>query len=323
MQPTLAVCAAQAGILYLNGQFSGEISADEPLIRPIAPRGSVYLDFRPLTNACLPIARKLVFSGGKPMSESAQSCEDIGIILWPCGVTEIELAPPPFPQAQARNFSFDGHMFSVCGVKPKLYSGDRLLGDLPEGASLPRAIKTPNAYAFVGDANGAMYLLTVDTDLKNATGFLYADKIEFDVSGDVRATLFERDFSGHARIESWQLTADGPTLLSTEAAWADGSARLPKNAEETALAVVQAALLGKKAEVRAYMTEELFASEKLDALYAQYELCTEMKYAPTDNRPCLALLHLPNERIAIATPLYYACIRENGSYLLDQIEVSE
>lgn len=318
MQPMLAVCASQTGILYINGQFSGEISANEPLIRPIAPRGAIYLDLRPMNNAYLPIVRKLVFSAGKPLPEIP---DDVGIILWPGNITEIELAPPSVSDMQTRCFSFDGHSFSISGIDGKLCLGEKVLGALPQGAALPNGVKTPGGYAFTGDANGAMYLLSVDPKLNTATGFLSADKIEISDSGRIRAVLHEHDFAGHMRIESWQLTAEGLEFLSSKAAWDNGSPRHTETAQETALSVVQAMLLGRDAEE--YMTENLRQSFDSESLRSRFELCTEMKYAHPDNRPCLALLHLLNERMAVAAPLYYRCIVENGKYLLDQIEIPE
>lgn len=320
MQSTLVICASQPGILYLNGLFSGEISPDEPLIRPVSPRGAVYLDYRPLKSGWAGVARKIVFSGGKPMPESVENAEDIGLILWPGNISEIEITPPSTLEAGARSFSFGRHTFSIRGEIPKLYCGDALLGTLPENAAVPRVIKTHSGYAFLGEAGGGMYLVTADAQLENGTGFLSADEIEIDPDGIITATLKEDDFAGHATVEKWRLTPDGPDLISSEAGFLNGKAKTAQSSEETALSAVQAALLGKADEAQSYLTQELKEEEPLSRLFGKYDLCTEMKYAHPDNRPCIALLRLEGENMAVAEPLYYSCRKTEGGFLVDTIE---
>ena len=322
MQPTLVICASQPGILYLNGLFSGEISPDEPLIRPVSPRGAVYMDFRPLENGYLPVTRKIVFSGGKPMGESVERAEDIGAVLWPGGICEIEITPPVSATQDIRRFSFGGHTFSISGEIPKLYCGRHLLGTLPEGASIPKVIKMQEGYVFSGESGGSKYLLTADKALKNGTGFLSADEIEIGDDETITAKLKEKDIAGHATIEKWRLSAEGLELVSSEQGWEDETAKHPQSAEETAIAAVQAALLGKTDEALEYLHEDLRDKNPLDNLFGKYDLCTQMKYAHPDNKPCIALIRLENERLAVAEPLYYGCVHNDGQYLIDRFYLS-
>ncbi len=320
MQSTLIICASRPGILYLNGSFAGELAPDEPVIRPVAPRGAVYLDYRPLENGWAGVARKIVFSGGKPMPVSVESAENIGLIFWPGNISEIEISPPPTGKIPARSFSFEKRRFSIQGEIPKLYCGDNLLGMLPEGASEPQVIKMDAGYAFLGKAGNEMYLLTADANIKNGTGFLSASEISIDGEENITAILKEDDFAGHMTVEKWHLTPEGLELVSSEPAWQDGRAKLPETAQQTALAAVQAALLGKTGEAEAFFTDELKESNPASDLFGKYELCTEMKYAHPDNRPCIALLHLEGEHMAIAEPLYYSCVHNGERYLIRNME---
>ena len=93
MQPTLVVSATHPGILYINGHFDGETCLDAPLIRPVGSRGALYLEYRPLSSIHLPMARKLVFSGGIPLPESVEEAENLNVILWPGNVSEVEISP--------------------------------------------------------------------------------------------------------------------------------------------------------------------------------------------------------------------------------------
>lgn len=320
MQPTLVICASQPGILYLNGLFSGEISPDEPLIRPVSPRGAVYMDFRPLESGYFPVTRKIVFSGGKPMAESVEKAEDMGVILWPGGICEIEITPPPFEDTAPRRFSYGGHDFVISGDVPKLYCGQHLLGTLPEGASTPEVFKLEGGYAFMGRSNGAKYLLCSDAALKNGTGFIAADEISIEDDETITAVLLEKDIAGHASTEKWRLTPSGPELISSEPGWQNGRAKAPETAEETAVAAVQAALMGKADEAAGYLSEEMKNKNVLDALFGKYDLCTTMKYAHPDNRPCIALVRLAGEHMAVAEPMYYSCQMTDDGYKIDQIE---
>lgn len=321
MQPMLVICASQPGILYLNGCFAGEVSADDPLMRPAAPRGALYLDYRPLADGWAALARKIVFSGGMPMAESIESAEGIGAIIWPGGICEIEISPPASQAPAAQRFSFGGHSFSIQGDIPKLYCGDTLLGSLPERAALPAVRKLPGGYVFTGETPGGMYLLTSDAALRGGTGFLSAEKIEIDAEGNIQAFVSENDFAGHAALENWRLTPEGLELVSTEEGWSGGSRRHPESAQDTVIAAVQAALTSKDDEAAEYLSEKLRGENPFGALYGKYELCTEMKYAHPDNRPCVALIQLEGEHLARVHPLYYSCIHQGGRYLIDEIKI--
>ena len=320
MQSTLIICASRPGILYLNGCFAGELAPDEPIIRPVAPRGAVYLDYRPLENGWAAVARKIVFSGGRPMAASVESAENIGLILWPGNISEIEISPPATGKAPERSFSFENRSFFIRGDIPKLYCGNHLLGTLPEGAGIPRAIRTDGGCAFLGEAGNEMYLLTTDGGIKNGTGFLSASEIKADGEGNITAILKEDDFAGHMTVEKWHLAPEGLELVSSEPAWQGGQANIPETAQQTALAAVQALLLGKTAEAEAFFTEEIKESDPVSGLFGKYELCTEMKYAHPDNRPCIALLRLEGEHMAIAEPLYYSCVHNGERYLIESME---
>lgn len=323
MQPMLVMRASHAGILYLNGHFSGELSADEPLIRPVAPRGALYLDYRPLTSARASVARKLVFSGGRPMAQSIEEAENLSAVLWPSGICEIEITPDGLGEGHANRFSFDGRVFSLIGAPPKLYRDEYLLGELPEGASLPRARKMDAGYAFVGEADGGMYALLADEALQRGMGFLTADQIEI-ISGEaLSTTIAANDFAGHTLRESWRFTKEGLMLLSSKASWAAGAARRAESAEETVLAAVQAILLGESAEAEPYFAEEFRFTEFAQALETQYALCTNMKYPHPDERSCVALLRLENERMAVAQPLYYRCKKIDGRNFIESAELPD
>ena len=308
MQPTLVLGAPQPGILYINGRFAGEISNEIPLMRPVSSRGAVYLDYRPLTNACEALARKLVFSGGEPLAESVESAANLDIVLWPGGAVEIEFTPER--RSQPQHFSLSGRSFSL--TENQLCCDGRLLCSLPNGALPPRLHTFPSGNLLTGDCDGGRYLLVTNPDFTRQTGFLQAQQLEISEDGRIRAIASPGDLVGHAALENWSLTPEGLMLISREPIWAHGAPRWPATPAETARAALEAALSGLTDEAEGYLSPSLRANFRFDLLKERCDLCVEMKYAPPDSRPCVGMLHLEGERMARVTPLYYKASPSGG-----------
>ena len=224
MQPMLAVTAPHPGLIYINGRFSGEVSREQPLLRPVCATGALYLDYRPLTNACRAMARRIVFSGGAPMAESIEAAEDLSAVIWPGNVTELELTPetrdmPP------RSVSLSGHELVLEGDPPVLRCDGRTLCALPEGAEPPSMQLLPEGAVLLGRCDEGAYLLCATPDLRSQTGFLRARQIDIEGDGRIRAIVAPGDIVGHATLEIWRLTAEGLTLVTSEPAWAQGAPR--------------------------------------------------------------------------------------------------
>lgn len=322
MQPTLVLSASHPGILYLNGRFAGELSQERPLLRPVGAQGAVYLDYRPLSNACAPMARRLVFSGGAPMAESAGEAENLSIVLWPGGAVEIELSPPS-SAAQPHHMQLAGHSL-LLSEDMRLCCDGRTLATLPAGAELPELRKGQSGAALTGRCADGRYLLTVDADFRVQTGFLQAQQLEFESDGRIRAVAAPPDLVGHATLETWRLTPDGLMLISSEPAWADGAPRWPQTPQDTARAAVEALLAGLDAEADSYLAPALRVRAPLDGLRDACDLCVEMKYAPPQARPCVGLLRLEGENLARVRPLYYHAVPSGGPqgpYQIDALEL--
>ena len=322
MQPTLILRAPQPGLIYINGRFAGEAGADDPLIRPVQPRGAVYLEYRPLTSAYPSMARKLVFSGGEPMLRSVEEAEGVDIVLWPGGEVELELTPQP-RQSASRHFQTAGHSFSL-EADGRLSCDGRPLAALPPGAGIPEYRLLSVGAALLGACEGGSYLLTTDSDFQTQTGLLRAQRIDPEPDGRIRAVNSRADLVGHATLETWRLTSEGLTLISSEAAWADGAPRWPKTAAETARAAVEAALAGLDGEAEGYLSESLRAASPLRSIRESCDLCVEMRYAPPDPRPCVGLLALLGENLARVRPLYYRAAASSGPqgpYRIEEIEL--
>ena len=322
MQPTLVLSAPHPGVVYIDGRFAGEISGDRPLLRPVGSQGPVYLEYRPLSNDCRAMARRLVFSGGEPMAESAGAAENLNIILWPGNVVEIEFSPRREREGDART-RLAGHSFLLEEADMRLYCDGRFLATLPEGAQLPEYRAAEGGAMLTGRWEGGFYLLATDGEFQRQTGFLRARNLEFEADGRIRVVATPPDLVGHATLEIWRLTPEGLMLVSSEPAWAHGAPRWPRTPEETARAAVEAAILGLDAEAEGYLAPALRARAPLRNLRERCDLCVEMKYAPPQARPCVGLLTLEGEALARVRPLYFRAAPSGGPQGPYQIEVLE
>lgn len=322
MQPTLVLSAPHPGILYINGHFAGELSQERPLLRPAGVQGPVYLDYRPLSNACRAMARRLVFSGGTPMAESAQEAENLNIVIWPGNVCEIEFEPAVLSSG-VQHFQISGRSFSLDMDSLRLSCDGQAFCILPEGAQIPVFHRLQNGCALTGRCAAGHYLLTTDENLNRQTGFLRAQQLEIESDERIRAVSSPYDLVGHATLEIWRLTPEGLMMLSSEPAWAHGAPRWPKTPEETARAAVEAALAGLDSEADGYLSPALRARYPFTGIRDRCDLCVPMRYAPPDPRPCVGLLRLDGDRLARVRPLYFHAIasgHSQGQYQIDALE---
>lgn len=321
MQPMLAITARQEGLLYINGGFSGELGPERALFRPTNPFGAVYLDYRPLTDVHRPMARRLVLSGGSVLRESVENAAGVNLVLWPGGIIELELEPEPW-ELSRQLFTLDGKQFMLEGsVEPRLYCDGELLGTLPTGATRPELHSLRETSLLMGKCQGGMYLMTLDREMRAATGFLMAQRITLEAGDQVISLLEPGDLLGHAAQERWLLSKGGLTLLASEAVWADGAPRLPRTPEDTAIAAVEACLAGLMDEAESYLAPALLGNHPLDGLAETCDLCVPMKYATPGARSCVGLLQLEGASMARVHPLYFHAIPSGGPtpYLLDDL----
>lgn len=308
MQPMLALTAPNPGIIHINGQFAGEVSEEAPLIRPVCSRGAVYLDYRPLDNSCRPLARKLVFSMGEILTESAEAAQNLNIILWPGGVSEVELAPDPWDISHY-SFSRKGRSFILeGGAEPKLYCEGKALASLPEGAQTPEIYDLRGGAAFIGSCRDGMYLLTTDPDFRTQSGFLRAREIKIETDGSICALTPAGGAPGRALRESWQLTPSGIMLVSSDFVWENGVPRWPQTAEECVIAAVEGMRAGMAEEAENYLTPGLREQHPLEDIADSCDLCVRIKYMPPNSRPAVGLLRLEGERIARVQPLFFRAV---------------
>lgn len=312
MQPTLSITAPAPGMIYLNGRFAGEASEQTPLLVPVHPFGAVYLEYHPLEPGQAHLARKIVMSGGMPMKDSLP--EDFFVLHWPCGLSEIELSPEEIIPETVETFSLDGISCRILRSKQGRLEIGSLSCPFPRTGTQPALQRFGSIAALTGAADEKRYILTLSADLSRQTGFLMADRLEFEEGNTLRAMLFQNDIAGHALQERWQLTEAGPRLLETKPAWEDGAPRLPATAEETVLACMEAALLNLFDEAEEFLSPALRDTGILQQITADCSGCLPMKY-PSDSCT-IALVQTESGSFARIRELEYRAERTGSRWLL-------
>ena len=174
--------------------------------------------------------------------------------------------------------------------------------------------------ALTGASGEGRYLLTLSSDGLRRTGFLTADRLEWESGEILRTTALQRDVAGHATLERWLADDSGLQLLSGEPVWEDGAPRKPVSGEEAARAAIEAALLGKTDEADALLSPQLRSQYSLENIGDFCQSCLLMKYAPPGGRACIGLLRMEESNFATVHPLYYAAEKTGGRWLLTDLE---
>ena len=279
MQPMLAVWARVEGLIYLNGRFAGACAADAPLFFPVAQRGANFIEYRPLARGARSLARRLVLADGRPL----EAPQDVYCVLWPGGALEVELAcEEEKAQTEPEHIEVEG--------------GQLLLGSDGEGS-----------YAAVVDARGVR------------TGFARFARAHLGRDGVLEGWTERNDTVGHARIERYRASGAGLEMLSSELTWARGAPDWPRNAQDTALAALEASLLGLEGEADGYLAPELRGRGLVAGLCAGAMGCGAVKYAPPGADAAVALFYARGERLAQAECVYYRCVPVGGAQGLWQI----
>ena len=309
MQPTIICTAPEPGLLRINGRFAGEISAGRPLCAPVSPVGPVYLEYAPLAGSAPALARRCVFSGGRPLAESLALAEGLACVVWPGGAVEIELCAA---RTDCDCFSLEGRPCRLIRGDAALLRMDGAALPLPAGALPPRLARVNGTPLLLGEVEGGgQYAAALSADLRCETGLLAAARIDL-AGGALNALIDLDDAVGHGRLEQWIPGEDGLRLASSEPVWVHGAPRWPDTAEGAMIAAVQAALAGLRAEAEGYLAPALAAESPLDAVAGGCDLCVPMRYGAPEGWPCVGLLTVENDHLAAVRPLYYRAAPAGG-----------
>lgn len=303
MQPVVVLSCRTPGILYLNGRFAGECAAEAPLILPVRPQGSLYLEHRPLARGFAGQAHRVAFTNSVLIAQSVP--EGLYAVKWPGYIAELELTPVPFLRAESEFSSMDGLPVAILR---KEETSLRIAGQeivLPNGANLPDThIALGENSCFLGPVGQMRYLACFAGDTFTPMGTVIADDIEIE-NDKIRALTRLVDTVDHARIEIWEEQDGNLVLADAEYAWAGGTPSWPKSAEETARAALEAGILGLYEEAEGYLAPRLRGQSLIANLVTGFDTCVPLKYALPDSRRATGLLRRESDRCAVVEPVFY------------------
>jgi len=190
---------------------------------------------------------------------------------------------------------------------------------LPDGAKLPnRRISSGGAELFMGKAGTQQYLAAYVSGSLSPSGAIVADSISIDGSR-VSALTQLNDTAGHIRKDSYAISDGIPELIESEILRDPNTSQRPTDAENTALALTEALMLGLETEADEYLSGSLSATD-----CAQYikgaSTAVPMKYCLPGAVPAIGLVNRSAANIAMVQPLYYRAHREpDGRWLLTSL----
>lgn len=131
------------------------------------------------------------------------------------------------------------------------------------------------------------------------------------------------DVAGHALVETYVMRAGQWTLVESEVMWDASGPRWPRDAEETALAAAQAAILGQAGEAAGYVAPgKAFLERSLAELRGNYDGCARAVYQTSGD--VVALVKVVSSNLARIDLARYSCARlggRQGEWKLEAFEI--
>ena len=301
VQPLMIFSSDVPGALYLNGRLAGELTPEAETSLPVAPRGPVLVEHRPLVAGYLPLARRLTLSGGVPIAVS--DAGGVEVAAWPGGALEVLLTPEP-RACPKLVYDEDGLVIALEGGRLTASRGsERGVYPLPQGAEAPEIVRVPGAICLTGACQGGAYLIALGDDIEKP--LISASGREASVAPDGAARALEDldDVVGHARLTRWALSDGRFEPVSVEHFWTRGAPEWPETPEGAALAALEAARLGLTDEARGYLAPGAAADALQEAVASGG--ATPLKYPLPDGRPAVGLMALRDGWLASVRPVFY------------------
>lgn len=314
MQPIAVFTAPTPGVLSINGRFAGEAGPDSPLIMPVTPNGTLYTEFSPFSRRYRSCAHRLrIISGSFDPDSASDMCH---MLLWPGGVCEFSISPPAAYPPESEYGMLDGRAVAILRGEASMLRVGQSAVALPENAALPdKRIAIGDIEIYLGKCSHARYAAAYSAADLTPLGSISADTIEINENGNIRAVTALDDTAGHTLIETFRPSAEGFAPISAEYRLTSGSPKQPDTPEATALAAVEAAMLGLYDETAGYLAPALRPSSPLTDYAANYDAVIPMKYAPPNAAPAVALVRKLTATAAEITPLYYHITSEPPHFI--------
>lgn len=323
MQPILLIESAAPGLLYVNGQFCGELT--EPQAFPSWPDARALIEYRPLGRSFEPMACALTLQKGliQPHGQEGVFC-----VQWPEGVAQVELRPHRLGGQTRREDLGGGLTLLQQEGNAALARGEEILQPLPQGArEVGLRQLEDGGYIVSGRCLGGLFVCAVPPEggaiARDAQAFVLARTIKWARQDVLQAVTGAEDAVGHGVLSEYRADAGGLHRLSTQPVWVDGAPRWPQNGQETLRAYLEAVQAGQAAEAEGYL-----ASSDLQPALPRFDAVVPLRY-PLSRMPAglpLAMGAMAVEEAGLAR-VTAVCARareargRQGNYRLEAIEI--
>lgn len=327
MQPMILLGSAVEGIVSVNGGFWGEVRPDAPLLRPIGPYGAIYLQFQPLVPGYLSMARRFVFSAGRPVPASFDGLRGVSAVAWPFGVTELELTPDrvyPATQEETRLTGAGRALrLTTRGEKTTLFieeAGRPLTIELPDGAHEPALAEGDGLFYVSGAREGGRFVVALDAETGRERLRVTGDEITFLGGGRIAVAERVGDLAGHMRRTVWRNTGERFEPETPELAPNPSGEFLATNPADCARAALECVQLGLDEMAAAYFDDGAQMADSARQTARSTGSTALLRFAPPDGRRAVAAIRPLRPALAEAVPVYYEAILRDGAWRLTEMK---
>lgn len=302
MQPVLIITSDVPGALYVNGRYAGEVYDEAETALPVAPRGPLLIEHRPLVSGYVPMARRMTMSGGQPIALT--DAAGVEAVVWPGGAVEMLLTPERRSSRAQVVCDENGLLIEMENERlTARKNGEARTYTLPDGAQAPEIQRLEGALALSGGCDAGAYLLALGDDVTQPLLNAFGREASVTPDGEARVLEDMDDLVGHARLTRWTLSDGRFTQVAAEHFWTRGAPEWPTTPEGAALSALEAARLGLADEAQAYLApgalEDALSAAALSAG------AIALKYPLADGRPAVGLIELKQDWLAQVNPVYY------------------
>lgn len=331
---TMIVTSRTTGMLLVNQLPAGQVGPDEAISVPMPDEGHCFLTFLPYDDHALPLHKLLHWHEGRPRLDEA--CKGgVELTLWPHGRTDAyllprEVAEPPAPTLVPelwlrQPFSLEGRSLTASLVYqgiPYLVIDDGQ-GTVELEQPLPcleqpmdlRVVECEGRLGVVatGQVQGRPWAcLAAQNDEGFAVGLNQAcDEMAVDETG---ATLLEYlgDTAGHVQRTRWT-----PAGSQRDLAFQDDAPRSPVTAQQGALCLLEALLLGQDEEAVACLSQplrEALSAEQLREYLGPFTgiVASTTAREQTETQVCWATLRPTAPGVQEARSIIFEMVFETG-----------
>lgn len=320
MHPMIMLTSCAEGVVYANGAYLGEIRKDAPLFRPVSPCGAVSLEFHPFQPMALSSNARIVFSGGKPLSESIHRESGLTVIAWPFGITEIDLSiniihtsAPLVKTLTCAQRTFRFIKTPVSAYIECEFQGRVSMHPLPDNANEPVFAEGEGVLYVSGNTQeNQRYALVLTQSGEHVLLSVSGKEVTFLPEGKVRVLKSAGDLAGHESEEIFirqDVRFDSQGVRYLKNPDADFRAVTPC---ECALCLAESVAYGFEDESDLCLSGALTLDGRTMEIIKNASSIRPMRFTPPDGRHAIAALTRISPALYEAVPLYYRAEMTDG-----------